>query len=149
MSLSLSKQEVAFQAKARKFAETHIEPLAAEVEREGYFPREVLAKMGRERLLGAPFPRSDGGLGLGWAYEILVAEEVSAVSAATETVRLASATLYSAPLSFFGSKSQKKDYLVPVLSGEKVGALALTEPGAGSDAASIRTLPNETDKAFS
>ncbi len=102
--------------------------------------------MGRERLLGAPFPKSDGGLG--WSYEILVAEEGSAVSAATEMVRLASATLYSAPLSFFGSKSQKKD-LVLVLSGEKVGALALTEPGAGSDAASIRTLPNETDKAFS
>ena len=148
MSLSLSKREVAFQAKVRKFAEAHIEPLAVKVEQEGYYPREVLTKMGRERLLGAPFPKSDGGLGLGWSYEILVAEEVSAVSAATEMVRLASAALYSAPLSFFGSKSQKKDYLVPVLSGEKVGALALTEPGAGSDAASIVTLAKRNGQDF-
>src|SRR3989337_1962847 len=97
MSLSLSKQEVAFQAKARKFAETHIEPLAAEVEREGYFPREVLAKMGRERLLGAPFPKSDGGLGLGWSYEILVAEEGFAGKAATEEGRAPAASRGTTP----------------------------------------------------
>lgn len=139
MSLFLTKEERVFQDKARNFSADNIAPIADKVEREEYFPRDILAKMGRSRLLGAPFPPSDGGLGLGWSSEILVAEEVSAVSAATEMTRAASATLYAAPVSVFGNRTQKREFLAPVLSGERVGALALTEPGAGSDAASIKT----------
>lgn len=148
MSLFLTREERAFQDKLRKFAADKIAPMAEKVEREEYFPREILAQMGRNRLLGAPFPASEGGLGLGWCYEILAAEEVSAVSAATEMVRLASATLYSAPLSIFGNRGQKKEFLAPVLSGERVGALALTEPGAGSDAASIKTSAKPEKEEF-
>jgi len=140
MSLFLTKPERDFQHKIRKFANDHIAPLSEKVESEDYFPREVLADMGKQGLLGAPFPKTDGGLGLGWTFETIVAEEVSAVSAATEMARLASAALYSAPLAYFANKQQKKKYLSPVLAGEKIGALALTEPGAGSDAASIKTL---------
>ena len=148
MSLFHTKQETEFQARVRKFAENEVAPIAEKVEKEKHFPREILAEMGQQRLLGAPFPKLDGGLGLGWSYEILVAEEVSAVSAATEMARLASAALYAAPLSFFGSKSQKSDFLAPVLAGEKIGALALTEPGAGSDAASIKTSARRDERDF-
>jgi len=69
----------------------------------------------------------------------LWAEEVSAVNGAAEIARLASAALYSALLAYFGNSVQKKRFLRSVLSGEKVGALALTEPQAGSDAGSIKT----------
>jgi alkylation response protein AidB-like acyl-CoA dehydrogenase len=62
--------------------------------------------------------------------------------------RLASAALYSAPLAYFGNKVQKKEFLHPVLSGEKVGALALTEPKAGSDAASIKTRARRDGRDF-
>lgn len=116
MSLSLTKQELAFQAKARKFAKDHIAPVAEKVESKDYFPREILTQIGKQNLLGAPFSKQDGGLGLGWTYETIVAEEVSAISAATEMARLASAALYSAPLAYFGNKTQKKEYLAPVLS---------------------------------
>ena len=148
MGLFLSKQELSFQERVRKFASDYVAPISEKVEREEYFPREILTKLGQKRLLGAPFSVSDGGLGMGWSYEILAAEEISAVSAATEMARLASAALYSAPLASFGNKDQKREFLGPVLSGEKVGALALTEPSAGSDAASIRTLARRQKEEF-
>ncbi len=97
MSLFLTKRERDFQHKIRKFVNDHIAPLSEKVESEDYFPREVLAEMGKQDLLGAPFAKTDGGLGLGWTFETIVAGEVSAVSAATEMARLASAALYSTP----------------------------------------------------
>jgi len=148
MSLALTKQEVSFQRRVKAFAQKHLKPLAARIEAEEYFPREFLRSLGRNRFLGAPFSRSDGGLGLGWVCETIVAEEVSAVSAAAEMARLASAALYSAPLAYFGNKVQKKDFLRPVLSGDKVGALALTEPEAGSDAGSIKTRARRDGRDF-
>ncbi len=122
--------------------------MAAKIEAEGYFPGDFLRALGRNRFLGAPFSRSDGGLGLGWVCETIVAEEVSAVSAAAEMARLASAALYSAPLAYFGNRVQKKGFLRLVLSGEKVGALALTEPQAGSDAGSIKTRARRKGRDF-
>ncbi len=131
MSLVLTERELTFQSKARKFARDYIAPVAEKIETEGVFPFEILSKMGQQGLLGAPFPRRDGGTGLGWAHEVIVAEGVSAVSAAAEMARLASAALYAAPLAYFGSKEQKKEFLTPVLSGKRIGALALTEPDCG------------------
>src|SRR5207253_10062904 len=91
---------------------------------------------------------SDGGHGLGWSFEVIVAEEISAVSAATEMARLASGALYAAPLAYLARRPQKQRLLSPVLAGEKVGALALTEPGAGSDAASIKTHAEHRGQDF-
>ncbi len=138
MSFILSNQEIQFQKRVRAFVSRHVAPIAQQVE-DGKFPRDVLTKLGRDRLLGCPFPKSDGGLGLGWTFETIVAEEVSAVSAATEMARLASAALYAAPLAYFANENQRHEFLRPVLSGEKIGALALTEPGAGSDTGSMKT----------
>jgi len=147
MSLSDSPSERRFREKVRQFADRHIAPIAQKVEG-GYFPREVLQRLGEERLLGAGFPKADGGLGLGWVFETIVAEEISAVSAATEMTRLASGALYAAPFAYFATKVQKRRYLFPVLAGEKVGALALTEPKAGSDAASLKTYARRTGRDF-
>ena len=132
----------------RAFAEKHLKPLAAKIEAEEYSPRDFLRALGRNRFLGAPFSRSDGGLGLGWVCETIVAEEISAVGAAAEMARLAFAALYSVPLAFFGNSVQKKQFLSPVLSGEKVGALALTEPQSGSDAGSIKTRARRCGRDF-
>ena len=147
MSIFLSRQELEFQKRARSFARKHVAPIAEKVE-EGFFPREVLGKLGKQHLLGAPFPKSDGGLGLGWSFEAIVAEEISAVSAATEMARLASGALYAAPVAYFADKSQKRLFLGPVLTGDKVGALALTEPASGSDAGSIRTRAKRDGRDF-
>jgi len=147
MDLFESTPEAKFRKRVQRFAKEHVAPVAEKVE-EGWFPREVLRKLGEQQLLGVAFSKSDGGLGLGWSFEVIVAEEISAVSGATEMARLASGALYAAPLAYFASRPQKRSFLRPVLAGEKVGALALTEPGAGSDAASIKTHAERRGQDF-
>ncbi|HKI76079.1 MAG TPA: acyl-CoA dehydrogenase family protein [Candidatus Bathyarchaeia archaeon] len=147
MDLFESTPEAKFRKRVQSFAKEHVAPVAEKVE-EGWFPREVLRKLGEQQLLGVAFSKSDGGLGLGWSFEVIVAEEISAVSGATEMARLASGALYAAPLAHFASRPQKRRFLRPVLAGEKVGALALTEPGAGSDAASIKTHAERRGQDF-
>jgi alkylation response protein AidB-like acyl-CoA dehydrogenase len=138
MGIFESVPEAKFRQKVHRFVKEHIAPIAQKVE-EGMYPRHILQKLGEQHFLGAAFSKTDGGGGLGWSFEVIVAEEVSAVSAATEMARLASGALYAAPLAYFANKAQKGKFLRPVLAGHKVGALALTEPGAGSDAGSIKT----------
>jgi len=147
MDLFESTPEAKFRKSVQRFAKEHVAPVAEKVEG-GWFPREVLRKLGEQQLLGVAFSKSDGGLGLGWSFEVIVAEEISAVSGATEMARLASGALYAAPLAYFASRPQKRSFLRPVLAGEKVGALALTEPGAGSDAASIKTHAERRGQDF-
>ena len=147
MDVFESAPESKFREKVRRFAREHVAPVAQRVE-EGMFPREILQKLGEQHLLGTAFSKTDGGVGLGWSFEVIVAEEISAVSAATEMARLASGALYAAPLAYFASKAQKHKFLRPVLAGNKVGALALTEPGAGSDAGSIKTHAERRGQGF-
>jgi alkylation response protein AidB-like acyl-CoA dehydrogenase len=147
MDVFESVPEAKFREKVRRFAREHVAPVAQKVE-EGMFPREILQKLGEQHLLGTAFSKTDGGVGLGWSFEVIVAEEISAVSAATEMARLASGALYAAPLAYFASKAQKHKFLRPVLAGNKVGALALTEPGAGSDAGSIKTHAERRGQGF-
>ena len=147
MDVFESVPEAKFREKVRRFAREHVAPVAQKVE-EGMFPREILQKLGEQHLLGTAFSKTDGGVGLGWSFEVIVAEEISAVSAATEMARLASGALYAAPLAYFASKQQKHEFLRPVLAGDKVGALALTEPGAGSDAGSIKTHAERRGQGF-
>ncbi len=147
MDVFESVPEAKFREKVRRFAMEHVAPVAQRVE-EGMFPREILKKLGEQHLLGTAFSKTDGGVGLGWSFETIVAEEISAVSAATEMARLASGALYAAPLAYFASKAQKHKFLRPVLAGNKVGALALTEPGAGSDAGSIKTHAERRGQGF-
>jgi alkylation response protein AidB-like acyl-CoA dehydrogenase len=147
MDLFDSTPEAKFREKVQRFAQEHVAPVAQKVE-EGMFPREVLQKLGEQDLLGVAFSKRDGGHGLGWSFEVIVAEEISAVSAATEMARLASGALYAAPLAYFASNAQKQRFLRPVLAGRKLGALALTEPGAGSDAGSIKTRAERRGKDF-
>ena len=142
-----SVPEAKFREKVQRFAREHVAPVAQRVE-EGMFPRDILQKLGEQHLLGTAFSKTDGGVGLGWSFEVIVAEEISAVSAATEMARLASGALYAAPLAYFASKAQKHKFLRPVLAGNKVGALALTEPGAGSDAGSIKTHAERRGQGF-
>src|SRR3989442_5153382 len=113
MSLFLSKDEEAFKTKARDFAEDHVIPQANEVEA-GKYPRELIRDMGRENLLGAPFSKSDGGQGLGWVSEGIVAEEISAANAPTEMSRATSPTRYALTLAYFGDNYPRKESPRPV-----------------------------------
>jgi len=135
----LAREEIEFRRRVKEFCTKEIVPILDSIEKIGDYPREILRKMGAEGFLKVHHKVESGGTGKGLSYEVIVAEEISAVSASTEMSRLASATLYGMPISRFGTIEQKRAYLLPVLLGEKIGALGITEPDVGSDVAGMKT----------
>ena len=124
----------------RKFAQNEIAPLTAEIDRDSRFPSETFLKMGELGLLGLMVPEEYGGVGQTVLTCCLVGEEIAYACAATALSYLAHAVLCAHSLSCNGSEEQKKKYLPDLASGKKLGALAMTEPGAGSDVLSLTTF---------
>ncbi len=123
---------------ARDFCEREIAPQAAEID-EGRFPAEVVKSMGELGLMGLTVPDSYGGGGADPVSMALATEEVAAACPSTSAIFAAHNSLVCDPVYRFGSKGQKEKYLHGLASGACIGAFALTEPGAGSDAASLTT----------
>jgi butyryl-CoA dehydrogenase len=145
MDFALTDEQRGIQSLAREFAEAEIVPNAAGWDREHRFPAEVFTKLGRLGLMGTCVPEELGGAGADFLSYILVLEELSRADAGvgvTVAVHTSAATL---PIVVFGSEEQKTRFVPPLASGDVLGAFALTEPDAGSDAGSIRTaaVPGE------
>ena len=123
----------------REFAENEVKPIAAEIDENERFPEENVAKMAELGMLGIPFPEEYGGTGMDNLSYAQCVEELSKVCASTGVIVSAHTSLCATPIYMFGTEEQKQKYLVPLASGEKLGAFGLTEPGAGTDAAGQRT----------
>lgn len=122
---------------AREFAENELGKIAEEIDRTGVFPMELYRKMGELGFLGIFVPREYGGAGADHRSYVIMMEEFAKVSGVS-TIWLSSPNaLHSTSILKFGTEEQKEKYLRPMVSGEKVFNFSLTEPGAGSDAASI------------
>jgi isovaleryl-CoA dehydrogenase len=121
-----------------RFAAAEIAPLAAEIDRENAFPRELWPKMGELGLHGVTVDEADGGLGLGYLEHVVAMEEVSRASASVGLSYGAHSNLCVNQLRRWGTEDQKRRYLPKLISGEQVGALAMSEAGAGSDVVSMR-----------
>jgi alkylation response protein AidB-like acyl-CoA dehydrogenase len=132
----------------REFARREVAPRAAEIDREARFPRELVGKMAELGLMGLPIPEEHGGAGQSFVLFALVVEEVSAACASTGVIMDVNASLACEPILVFGSDEQKQRLLRPLATGEKLGALAMSEPGAGSDAASITTTAVRRDDHY-
>ncbi len=139
MDLRLSDEETRIREAARKFARKEVQPIADRMDREDYFPRDVFRKFGSEGFLGITIPERWGGLGLSYIAQALVLEEVARVSPALALSVGAHSNLLADNLARNGTDDQRDRYLPSLVSGETIGALALTEPNAGSDALSLRT----------
>ncbi|MBN1343457.1 MAG: acyl-CoA dehydrogenase family protein [Phycisphaerae bacterium] len=139
MDFSLTQEQIDIQDMVRKFARKEIAPLAAEVDRESRFPSETFAKMGELGLLGVMVPEEYGGVGQTVLTCCLMAEEISWACASTALSYLDHAVLCAHNLACNGSDEQKRKYLPDLASGAKLGAIAMTEPGAGSDVLSMTT----------
>lgn len=139
MEFELTEEQKLIQSMAREFAEKEVAPIAAEIDRNHRFPEELIPKMKELNLLGVPFPEEWGGAGADYLSYILVLEELARVSASTCTILAAHASLGTWPIYQFGTKEQKEKYLRKLASGEMLAAFALTEPSAGTDAASGKT----------
>ncbi len=125
----------------KKFVEEQINPHVAEWEREGRWPaREVLKKMGNLGLLGIAKPESVGGLGLDYSYQIAFAEALGACKVGGIPMAIGVQTDMATPaLARFGSDYLKENFLKPAVAGDMVACIAVSEPGAGSDVAGIKT----------
>ncbi|MBR3244516.1 MAG: acyl-CoA dehydrogenase [Parasporobacterium sp.] len=124
----------------RNFAESVCEPIAAEIDEEERFPEETFAQMAELGLMGIPFPEEYGGAGLDEVSYAQCVEEISKVCASTAVGLSAHTSLGIWPIYKFGTEEQKAKYLPDLCSGAKLGAFALTEAGAGTDAAGQKTV---------
>lgn len=139
MKFELTEDQRLIKLMVREFAETAVAPMAAENDRQHRFPEELLPKLAELNLLGVPFPEEFGGAGADNVSYAIVIEELSRVDASVGVIVSAHTSLGTWPIYQFGSQEQKDKYLRKLLTGEMLGAFALTEPGAGTDAAAGRT----------
>ena len=123
----------------REFAQKEIAPLAAHYDETGEFPMPIIKKMGELGLMGIEIPEEYGGAGLDTLSYVLAMEEVAKADVATSTIMSVNNSLYGYGILRYGTEEQKQKYLVPVASGQAIGAYALTEPQSGSDAGNIKT----------
>jgi isovaleryl-CoA dehydrogenase len=126
-------------AAARKFVGREVWPIADRMDREDYFPRELFRRLGEQGFLGMTVPAEYGGLGVGYLAQAVVLEEIARASPALALSVGAHANLCADNLARNGTDRQKASYLPGLVRGDQIGALALTEPSAGSDAVSLQT----------
>ena len=139
MEFSLSDDQREIQSLAREFGQAEIEPNAATWDREHGFPPELIGKLAELGLMGVCIPEEYGGAGADFLSYILVLEELSKADAGVGVTVAVHTSAVTLPILTFGTDEQRSRFVPPLARGESVGAFALTEPEAGSDAGSLRT----------
>ncbi len=134
----LSEQTLMLRDTVARFADERIAPIAAAIDAEDRFPREVWPDMGALGLHGLTVDEADGGLGLGYLDHVIAVEEISRASASVGLSYGAHSNLCINQIRRWATPEQKAKYLAPLISGEHVGALAMSEAGAGSDVVGMK-----------
>lgn len=143
MNFQLSEEQLAVQKAARDFAQTELFPGVIERDEHQKFPAEQIKKLGELGFLGMMVDPKYGGSGMDTISYVLAMEEISKVDASASVVMSVNNSLVCWGLETYGTEEQKQKYLVPLASGEKIGAFLLSEPEAGSDATSQRTTAED------
>ncbi|OAT81837.1 acyl-CoA dehydrogenase [Desulfotomaculum copahuensis] len=138
MIFKLSEEQELLKKTVRDFAESEVAPKAAEMDENEEYDWSLWDQMAEMGLTGIPFPEEYGGAGMDNLSYAIAVEELSRVCASTGVLVSAHTSLGSWPIYHFGTEEQKQKFLVPLAEGEKIGALGLTEPSAGSDAGSVK-----------
>ncbi len=138
MDLKLTEEHKMIQDMARDFARKEIAPIAARIDEEALFPAETVKRMGELGFMGIEIPEEYGGAGLDAISYVLAVIEISKACASHGVIMSVNNSLVCHGLYTFGNQRQKEAFLVPLASGEKLGAYSLTEPQAGSDPAGMR-----------
>ncbi|RDW20520.1 acyl-CoA dehydrogenase [Oceanobacillus chungangensis] len=139
MDFQLTEEQEMLRKMVRDFAKKEVEPTAAERDEEERFDREIFDKMAALGLTGIPWPEEYGGIDADYVSYCIAVEELSKVCASTGVTLSAHLSLASWPIYKYGTEEQKKNFLSRLATGEALGAYALSEPGAGSDVAAMKT----------
>jgi alkylation response protein AidB-like acyl-CoA dehydrogenase len=139
LDLELAPQHASFRGAVRELAQGTVEPLAERTDREHRFPEEAVRAAAEAGLLGVLIPREYGGAGLDALAFAICIEELAQACASTAVIVDVHTSVGTEPILLFGDEAQKRRWLPPLASGEILGAFALSEPGSGSDAASLKT----------
>ncbi|MEL7597683.1 MAG: acyl-CoA dehydrogenase family protein, partial [Clostridiaceae bacterium] len=139
MDFKLSENHQQLQEMYREFAQNEVKPLAKEIDETMRFPKENVEKMAEMGLMGIPFPEELGGAGMDTLSYVQCVEELSKCCASTGIIVSVHTSLSATPIYNYGTEEQKQKYLKPLASGEMLGAFALTEPSAGTDASMGKT----------
>lgn len=139
MDFQPTKEQEMIRTMASEFAEKEIKPLAALIDETGEFPWQTIKKMAKLNLMGLPIPKELGGAGVDTVSYAMAVEEIAKRCASTAVIMSVHTSVGTYPIYLFGTKEQKQKFVPPLARGERIGAFALTEPGAGSDAASVQT----------
>jgi butyryl-CoA dehydrogenase len=148
MDFQLSSTQLQMQERARRFAVEEVVPLSREADERGIFPLHLVKRMGELGLLAAPLAPEYGGGGLDSLCYAILCEELGRVDASVRGFLTVHTGLVSLCLQEWGTDEQKRRYLPLLASGEWIGCYALTEPGAGSDAASMQTTAREEGENY-
>jgi len=138
--LQLDEMRSELRETAQKFSQEEIAPIAAEIDRSDVFPAHLWKKMGDMSFLGMTVEEEYGGTGLGYFEHCLVTEEISKASGSVGLSYIAHSNLCVNQIRLNGNEAQKKKYLPKLISGDHVGALAMSEPDSGSDVTSMKLL---------
>ncbi|HLC41587.1 MAG TPA: acyl-CoA dehydrogenase [Methylomirabilota bacterium] len=148
MRIELTEEQRMIREMAREFAEKEVKPIASAIDREGRFPHETIKRMGELGLMGITIPEQYGGSGADVVSYALAMEEIARVCASHSVIMTVNNSLYCEPVLRFGSEEQRRRFLLPFASGQKLGCFALTEPQAGSDATNQQTIARRDGDSY-
>lgn len=148
MLYELNDEQKAFQKRVRRIYEREVSPLVEEYERKETFPVQLFPILGKEHLLCLRCPKEYGGPGLDKVSECIAVEELNRICVGIGAGVMVQGGLATDPILHYGSEELKRKYLSPAVAGEKIGAFALTEPDAGSDASGIRTTAQRQEGGY-
>jgi len=139
VNYELTEEQELLRRTVRDFAESRVGPVAEELDREERFPYDLVTEMAELGLMGIPISEEFGGAGADTVSYAIAIEELTRIDSSVAITVAAHTSLGTMPIYMFGSDEQKKQWLPPLASGEKLAAFGLTEPNAGSDAGATRT----------
>lgn len=148
MDFNFTEEQIMIQKTVRDFASEVIQPLVEEAEKNEKFPMELFTQMGELGFLGIPFPEEYGGIGADKVTQCLFVEEISKVCAGIAATVDAHCDLSLNAIYKQGTEDQKERYLPPGIEGTKIGALAITEPNAGSDVAALSSTAKKKGDGY-
>lgn len=148
MVWELSEEHVAFRATCRDVTDREIRPLVTEAEESGVFPDELWKRLGDTGLLGLTTPEDQGGSDAGSLAVAVLAEELARASGGIAVTALVSAYMAAPHLVRHGTAEQRDRWVTPLVAGEAVAAIAVTEPGTGSDVAGLTSTARRTDDGW-